>query len=565
MCYPVKESLFFKNKHKHFQETFFKKVSCLCLVFGQEVCYAPSMKQILGTIYQKLIITLLLFCSLVASCSHAAAATSPSSTPAPSTSPPVTSVASAQSDDPSSHLVIRAINPGYLINGRHNVGELIVLQNLSDVSISLAGFSLRYTNGEGNSHTLFTFVDGTLIAGKNLLLRYYTSPEHDLAHIVYSGTLAMTAGPLQLMYNDAVVDEVCWTGRNGCLPAFNKDSPTTIVRNSNGELLHLPVAEVDLDYDPDAFVVASDSTNPPSPDEPEVLPPQCRGLEFSELLTYYDQDKSEQFIEFHNSSSSDVSLDGCMLSYKNKSYPLTGQVPSQGYYAYPISAQIALTKNPKNPLALAIIDADGSVVDEITYPNGQKKSTSYARIFDSSGAVSWQITYLPTPGSENIYQQYRTCEAGKIINKATGNCVKVTTIKSSTSSSTDDTPAPCPAGKYRNPLTGRCKNIASTSTTLKPCAEGYERNPETNRCRKVASTSQNDGADYALVPTTHSDQTVFIGAGIVLLIVLLGVTYIVLQFRHEIARAVRKVSQRFNSIRQDLLAGKISLHRHKKP
>lgn len=82
-----------------------------------------------------------------------------------------------------------------------------------------------------------------------------------------------------------------------------------------------------------------------------------------------------------------------------------------------------------------------------------------------------------------------------MINPATGNCVKATTATK--------TVQECAEGQYRNPLTGRCKKIESSSDP-KPCAEGYERNPQTGRCRKIVSP--NDGTDYALVPETYSSQ-----------------------------------------------------------
>lgn len=195
-------------------------------------------------------------------------------------------------------------------------------------------------------------------------------------------------------------------------------------------------------------------------------------------------------------------------------------------------------------------------MDILVYSNGQKKSTSYAKFIAADGSESWDLTYNVTPGDTNIYQEFRTCPAGKVINPATGNCIKVTTTANSITSE-------CPAGKYRNPLTGRCKNIESTTTELKSCAEGYERNPETNRCRKIKA--ENDGAGYALVPTTYSSKSTFVAFGIVVLLVSLGAIYIILQFRHEIVRATRKIRQRFYYIRKDLIARCASFHRHKKP
>lgn len=466
-------------------------------------------------------------------------------------------------------LIINAINPGYTIDGVSNVGEFIELQNLSDVPLALAGYSLLYTNGSGNTTTLYTFPDGSYMTGKHLLLSYY-KPGMPADGTYRGNGLAMKAGPLELVYDGEVVDAVCWNNTIGCEQEFKKDGKdtfrSTLVRDLvTGEFVRLKMDDYLPHYDADApsLYLEPEEDGLDTPAE-EFKAPQCQGLEFSELLTYYVDDKSEQFIEFFNPTSAPINLTGCDLSYKSKTYPLSGTVSAGGYYAFPSSKLFSLTKNPKNPLTLTIIDADGTAVDEMAYPNGQKKSTSYARIFDESGHDSWQITYAITPGSENVYQKYRTCEEGKIINEATGNCVKVTTLKSSASSALKaSTLAPCPAGKYRNPLTGRCKKIETTSSTLKECAEGYERNPETNRCRKIKSA--NDGADYAVVPNTRSDKTVFVGAGIVAMVIVLGLVYVVLQFRQEIARATRKARQRVHSILKDSLPARIRRHRDKKP
>lgn len=464
-----------------------------------------------------------------------------------------------------SELIIKALNPGYTIDGISNVGEFIELQNLADAPLALAGYSLQYTNGSGNTTTLFTFPDGSYLAGKHLLLRYFKSPSAELSDITYRGNgLAMNTGPLQLVYNGEVVDSVCWTGKEGCLEIFHNESKnysrTTLVRNlSSGEFEHLLMDDYEIIYDldsPNYFEPEEPASDPE--EEQKIGIPQCRGLELSELLTYYTEDKSEQFIELFNPTGSDINLNGCQIGYKSKTYPLSGIIKSGQYFAFYNSVLFALTKNPQNPLIISIIDADGEAVDEISYGSGQKKSTSYSRIINADGTESWQVTYTITPGVENIYQKFRTCEAGKIINEATGNCVKVSSVSSTT------TLAACPEGQYRNPLTNRCKKIeTSTSSTLKECAEGYERNPETNRCRKV--TSANDGADYALVPATRSDSTVFIGLGIACLIVTIGLVYICLQFRHEISRATRVASQRLNHIRQNLLSRRFGRDSHKKP
>ncbi len=468
-------------------------------------------------------------------------------------------------------LIIYAINPGYsktTATGKlSDVGEFIELLNLTDAPLALAGYSVIYTNGSGKESVLFTFPEGSVMTGKHLLLRYAKSPDAEKSDLTYKSSIALKAGPLALVYDDEIVDQVCWTGKEGCEAAFSSSKPRILQRNLfDATFASLEVEAYEPEFDAKALRLILPEPEPEEdPEEAAKLAPHCQGLEFSELLTYYTEDKSEQFIELFNPTAEDIVLGGCKISYKNKTYELSGNINSGTYLAYYQSEQFALTKNPKNPLTLTLLDADDSVLDEIAYPNGQKKSTAYARIYDAAGKESWEITYAPTPNAENVYQKFRSCEEGKIINEATGNCVKVTSLKTTAASlkTSASTLAPCPAGQYRNPLTNRCKKIATATSTLKECAEGYERNPETNRCRKI--TTPNEGADYALVPTTSTDKTVFVGVGVVAAIGGIVVGYLILQFRHEISRAARKTGQRLNHIRQDLLARTVGRDRNKKP
>lgn len=462
-----------------------------------------------------------------------------------------------------SSLIIKAVNPGYTVDGTQNVGEFIELQRTTDTPLSLANYSVRYTTSSGKSTTLLNFSEGSSLVGEFLLMRLARSPESDQSDATYMTTLAMGAGTVELLYHEDVVDSICWASKSEtCSDPFKSANPTTLVRSSkDGSFEHLTEYAPNFNSEVASLVVASpeppESTNPsdessssssPPADssdnsDPEPLSSYCHGLEFSEILSYYADDKTEQFIEFYNPSDNNIDLSLCTLRYKNKSYPLSGTISSSGYLAiYPakLLTSFSLTKNPNSSNTIDLVDADNSIVDSLVYSHGQKKSTSYAKFYDSTGAEIWELTYSTTPGLENNYQEFRTCEAGKVINPDTGNCVKV-------SSTTSSELAECPAGKYRNPLTGRCKNIEAASTGPKPCAEGYERNPETNRCRKI--TAENNGAGYALVPTTSSAKSTFIALGAVILIVSLGIIYVILQFRHEIARAVRKIRQRLHHIR----------------
>ena len=388
-----------------------------------------------------------------------------------------------------------------------------------DTPISLAGATVSYTNSSGNTSTLFEFPENSWMTGESILLRLASSPESELAAVNYTKTLAFKAG-VTLSVNDEVVDEVCWTGKDGCSTEFKSASLTTLVRDlESGEFRH--VSNYVPEYDPEAYMVEKD----------EVVEPvsQCKGLVFSEVLSYYESSQSEQFIEVYNAGAEQVLLDGCRIRYKNKLHEITGIVKAEEYFKY-LPTGFSLTKNPTNVGVIEIIDTNGEVVDKLEYPNGQRKGTSYALIgYDKMGAEIWRTTYAPTPGEANNYQEYKSCEEGKVINEATGNCVKPVSV----------TEKVCPAGQYLNILTGRCKKYEEV--TEKSCKEGYYLNPETGRCRKIV---ENDGTIYALDAGKYEGESSFVALYAVIGVIIIGVGYLGYEFRREIGKLIRKVFRR---------------------
>ena len=430
-------------------------------------------------------------------------------------------------------LYIKAINPGYTIDGKSNVGEMIeIARRDSDKPISLAGTTVGYTNSSGKETTIVEFLEYSWMNGESLLLRLASSPGSELANLTYkvpgaSAGMAQGAGPLVLMRGGEVIDSVCWNGSEECYRKFKSGSGESLVRNlETGEfefkMLYEPV------YDTENYFVEPIEDNGLGE---MTKPSQCRGLEFSEVLSYYEASKSEQFIEFYNRGSEQILLDGCVVRYKNKNHLLKGIVKPEGYFVYyPESDGFSLTKNPTNSNTLELVDTDGVVLDKLIYPNGQRKGTAYAFIgYDEKGEELWRMTYAPTPGAPNNYQEYRTCEEGKVINKATGNCVKVTKTSMKI----------CKEGQYLNPLTGRCKKIETAGE--KKCKEGYYLNPETNRCRKI---KENNGADYSVEPENYEESSSFVALYAVLGVVGVGVLYLIYEFRHEIVKLWHRVCRR---------------------
>ena len=136
-------------------------------------------------------------------------------------------------------LYIKAINPGYTIDGKSNTGEMIEIARKKPGSlISLAGVTVRYTNSSGNTSTLLEFPENSYLAGEAVLLRLASSPESELANLNYSKTLAMKGG-IELAQGEEVMDKVCWTGKGECYKEFVSAHPTTLIRNLiTGEFEH---------------------------------------------------------------------------------------------------------------------------------------------------------------------------------------------------------------------------------------------------------------------------------------------------------------------------------------
>ena len=270
-------------------------------------------------------------------------------------------------------LFIKAINPGYMVDGKSNVGEMIEIgRNSSNEMISLAGLTISYTNSSGNDSTLFEFPENSYLVGESILLRLASSPGSELAATTYSKTLAFKAG-LTLKKGEEILDEVCWTGKDGCYKEFKSSEPTTLVRN-----LETNKFEHKKDYEPE-YVESAYFIEKDKEDKEEIIVPQCRGVQFSEILSYYETSKAEQFVELHNTGSEQVLLNGCVLKYKGKTYALDGIIKPEGYLAY-FPQGFNLTKNPTNKNTIELIDTDGVVLDVLDYYNGQRKGVSYALI-----------------------------------------------------------------------------------------------------------------------------------------------------------------------------------------
>lgn len=479
-------------------------------------------------------------------------------------------------DDLSIPLRFYAVNAGYKDDGSAQNYDFIELERIVEDYLELSSFRIIYTNSAGNVSGEISFAENLRMLGNRLVLGASVSPQYSSADGSYylydfgSSGIASTAGMLELYHGEDKIDEICW-GKLECDNSYAKFATKFEDNYSLKRCSKECLDGVDFTmekYYPD--INFESIAELPSDEESEVVSvsPSCNGVKITEVYSYYQTNASEQFIELYNPTDVSILLDSCRVVYKNSVYPLFGELVPGDYYAYQDVA-LSLTKNPVSTNTISVIDLDGTVVDSIDYPNGQKRGTSYA-LFDANTELAfWRQTYQPTPSSANIYQEFQTCPEDKIINPATGNCVK------KVEASAEESVVICPEGKYLNPLTNRCKKIEA-ATVLTPCKDGYERNPDTNRCRKIENTTasteckegyernpetnrcrkirENTGelADYAPMPVEDSEEyhnpKIFIAISTIAVTAIASISYVIYQYRLEIRKAIKAFSSKFRKV-----------------
>lgn len=127
-----------------------------------------------------------------------------------------------------------------------------------------------------------------------------------------------------------------------------------------------------------------------------------------------------------------------------------------------------------------------------------------------------------------------SCDEGQERNPQTNRCRKITTAVA--------TLVPCKAGQERNPETNRCRSITSADSTLKPCDEGQERNPDTNRCRKIVASSSGSSPALSTAEASLASPLRF-GFKIVGALLTAVLMYGIYEYRIDIRNLFQKVRQ----------------------
>lgn len=343
-------------------------------------------------------------------------------------------------------------------------------------------------------------IGGYLPPGGHILLNHggYSLPKPDLYFGVFdnsaNGFFAKTGGHVRIMAGVNQIDCISWGNAvniPGCLKVTGSARPGETVQrqpNSTGNYSidtqpeYLPLRpQVGRDLFMPTDTGAGDITPPVILDGSDGLPPVeqlCSGVEISEILANPSgSDSGHEFIELHNSTDHPVGLGACGLKTNSKTYNFEASetLAVNEYKAY-YDGQTGLT----------LLNGGGTV--EIT-PAGAEKVVYPSLADDQAYALvagAWRITGVPTPGVVNVasakepitdskLEDISVCEAGKFRNPETGRCKNLPAA-----------PSACAADQERNAQTGRCRKITTVASTQKPCTADQERSPQTGRCRKKA-------------------------------------------------------------------------------
>lgn len=454
-------------------------------------------------------------------------------------------------------LYIRAINPGYKIDGVNNVGEMIEIGKNSDDLVLLAGVTVSYTNSSGKETVLVEFPENSYLAGESLLLRLGSSPMSELSNITYSTTLALKAGPLALSLDGEVIDSVCWNGKEGCEKEFTSSDLTTLVRNlETGEFEHL--LEYEPKYSAENYIVTKPSDETLT-EEDEIAEneeedeDECKDEDDSVIDVENEIHDQEPEIDdeeegMGKADAEEVSEKVCEEGkYLN---PLTGRCKkievetvktcTEGYYL-----------NEATGRCRKVVVEEEKICDEGYYLN---EETGRCRKIvveeEKTCSEGYYLNEATGRCRKIIVEEEKVCADGYYLNEATGRCRKIVVEEEKI----------CADGQYLNPLTGRCKKIEVE--TIKTCAEGYYLNEETGRCRKIVIEEEktcdegyylneatgrckkiveNNGADYSLEKETYEENSSFIALYVVLGVIGVGLVYVVYEFRKEIGRFLKRL------------------------
>lgn len=295
---------------------------------------------------------------------------------------------------------------------------------------------------------------------------------------------------------------------------------------------------------------------------------QCHLIMISEVLPNPSGlDGPNEFIEIYNPTSTSIPLAGCnlMTSANNHSYELgTLLIEPEQYLAF-YSNLTGLTLTNASGGTVSLNGSGGEAV--IDYPANLADDRAWALVDGS-----WQITNVPTPGQPNrssitvidvqaAASELSACPAGKYRNPETNRCKNLELTDLLTACGPGQTRNPqtnrcrnvlastaslvaCKPGQARNPATNRCKSVTSSKAGLVACRPGQSRNPQTNRCRKDNSLAASPSVGAAPKSSLSSKLSPWALTAISASIVGYGIY----EYRHGLANFIHRLKSKFKSV-----------------
>ncbi|MEO8784896.1 MAG: lamin tail domain-containing protein [Candidatus Saccharimonadales bacterium] len=423
--------------------------------------------------------------------------------------------------------------------------EFLELTNASSNTLTLDdNWHLDYLSAANNGSTAPTSslvgLAGSVPAGGHILASF-NGYLPDLADLTFgsgsnqtTGLLAKTGGHVRLMDDQVMVDCLSWGSAvaiDGCqkLPGTAPDG-ASIQRALNddqqyGEAMYkVPPSPEGRD----GFMAATDL-------DATAGTGGCTDIQIDELMANPSgDDTGREFIEVNNPTQQKISLQGCGLQVGTKSYNFAeDDYLAAGQFKAFYSSQTGLV----------LTNGGGSV----QLLGSAQTAVVYPELADDQVWVqvdgNWQVSNQPTPNDVNLANDAAVdaltgtklvdltpCPAGKDRNPQTGRCKNITVAPAA---------KPCTADQVRNAQSGRCKKAAAANSSQKVCAVGQERNLDTQRCRKVVvKTPKIKTQDDSAASKTKPSYLIMLAVGSIIII------YGIYEYRRDLTYWTRQLKER---------------------
>lgn len=283
-------------------------------------------------------------------------------------------------------------------------------------------------------------------------------------------------------------------------------------------------------------------------------------------------DSGKEFIEIYNPNEAVIDLEGYVMQVGpsfTKEFVFSSGSIEPGQYKFFSDTETGIVLPNTTGVQIRLIAPAGNLVSETAAYSDADDDQSWALIGDQ-----WEYTNQITPGATNksylepeadevlgVISVLASCPAGKFRNPDTNRCKNIETTGSQLTPCTAGktrNPAtnrcisastavsqlkPCASDEFRNPETNRCKKNSSSSSDLGPCPEGQERNSETNRCRKVTVLGNSDGGLPTITDVAVESTEGQINWGIIALAMTGTIGYMVYEWRSELGQRLNRLKR----------------------